>query len=60
MLETMETKQKESQTENDSCVKELMEKLTVMEMALTMEKIKQHRPRPKNLQKRIEGKRRTE
>ncbi len=40
MLETMETKQKESQRENDSRVKELMEKLTAMEMALAMEKIK--------------------
>jgi hypothetical protein len=40
ILETMETKQKEDQRENDSRVKELMEKLTAVEMALTMERIR--------------------
>ena len=40
MLETMESKQKENQRENDSRVRELMEKLAEMEMTLTKEKIR--------------------
>jgi hypothetical protein len=40
MLETMEAKQKESLKENDSRVRELMAKLTSMEVALATERIK--------------------
>ncbi len=40
MLETMEAKQKESLKENDSRVRELMAKLTSMEVALAKERIK--------------------
>ncbi len=40
MLETMEAKQKESLKENDSHVRELMAKLTSMEVALATERIK--------------------
>jgi hypothetical protein len=40
MLETMEAKQKESLKKNDSRVRELMAKLTSMEVALAKERIK--------------------
>ncbi len=40
MLESMESKQKESPKENDSRVRELMAKLTSMEVALATERIK--------------------